>query len=120
MQEKSAFHQRKLGISCLDINAGDIYFVCFCMVPLHGFSLVTFPLASNVKAIDDESLYCFSPLLGKLSSPILPHNQISAKQAAVNEISQQKEVEVLHTLWNRKNTHKALREMRWGPQVQIL
>jgi len=113
MEKKSAFHQRKLGISYLDINAD--FFVCLFLDGSLAWNWVGDVVSvgsSNVKAIDDESLYCFSPLLGKLSSPVLPPNQISAKQAAVNKISQQKEFEVLHTVWNRKSTHKALREMR--------
>lgn len=60
--------------------------------------------SSSVKAINDESSVLFFPIAWKIVSPSsLPSlpNPISAKQAAVNKISQQDEFEFSHALWNR-------------------
>lgn len=108
MQEKTGFHQRKLGISDHDRNKCRRFFICVRMVPSHGVTWVMlFPLAPAMsRPLMMKVLYCFSPLLGKLSlPPPSPLSQSSAKQAAVNKISQQDEFEFSHALWNRMHEY---------------
>lgn len=62
--------------------------------------------SSNVKAIDGESSVLFFPIAWKILSLLPPPlSQSSAKQAAVNKISQQGEFEFSHALWNRMHEY---------------
>lgn len=123
MQEKSGFHQRKPGISCLDRNKCRRFFVCLFLngsLAWNQLGDVVSVGSSNVKAIDDESFVLFFPIAWKIVSPLLPllpPNQIAAKQAAVNRDSRQDEFEVLQALWNRihKNSTERVTGEGAGP-----
>lgn len=74
MQEKSGFHQRKLGISYLDRNKCRS-FVCLFLngsLAWNWLGDVVSVGSSNVKAIDDESFVLFFPIAWKIVSPLLP------------------------------------------------
>lgn len=132
MQEKSGFHQRKLGTSYHDRNNCRRVWIWFSLVfffwCLNG-SLAWSHLgdvvsvgSSSVKAIDDESSVLFFPIAWKIVSPSsLPSlpSQISAKQAAVSRISQQDEFEFSHALWNRIHKYSSERVTVEGCKTRI-
>lgn len=76
MQEKSAFHQRKLGVSYPNGNKCRRLFVCLFLngsLAWNQLGDVVSIGSSNVKAIDVESFVLFFPIAWKTVSPPPPN-----------------------------------------------